>query len=339
MICSDRRFTYEEAQDVIETGKGDHAEEILIIDKIAKKLRHDRLSKGGLEIVSSEIRFELDDIGTPIAVYKKTSKDANKLIEEYMLLANKSVGCFVGNTKRKTKIPLIYRVHDKPDREKVEQFRVFVSKFGQDFSFKNDRDISLKMNTLFAEMKDDGNFNMIQQMAIKSMAKAIYDTENIGHYGLGFEYYAHFTSPIRRYADLMVHRILHNVLRKESMRFSGLDEMADHISKTERRAVDAERASKKYFQAQYLKDKIGERFRGFVTGITEWGMYVEMYENHCEGMIPLKSMRHDRFVFDEKEYVIIGQRTGESYTVGDNVDVILSRVSLVKKQIDLELVD
>lgn len=339
VICSDRRFTYEEAQDLIETGKGDHAEEILIIDKIAKKLRHDRLSKGGLEIVSSEIRFELDDIGTPIAVYKKTSKDANKLIEEYMLLANKSVGCFVGNTKRKTKIPLIYRVHDKPDREKVEQFRVFVSKFGQDFSFKNDRDISLKMNTLFAEMKDDGNFNMIQQMAIKSMAKAIYDTENIGHYGLGFEYYAHFTSPIRRYADLMVHRILHNVLRKESMRFSGLDEMADHISKTERRAVDAERASKKYFQAQYLKDKIGERFRGFVTGITEWGMYVEMYENHCEGMIPLKSMRHDRFVFDEKEYVIIGQRTGESYTVGDNVDVILSRVSLVKKQIDLELVD
>lgn len=339
VICSDRRFAYEEAQDVIETGKGDHAEEIIIIDKIAKKLRQDRLAKGGLEIVSSEIRFELDEKGMPVGVYKKTSKDANKLIEEYMLLANKSVGRFVGNTKRKTKIPLIYRVHDKPDREKVEQFRVFVSKFGQDFTFKNDRDISLKMNSLFAEMKDDGNFNMIQQMAIKSMAKAIYDTENIGHYGLGFEYYAHFTSPIRRYADLMVHRILFNVLRKESMRFSGLDEMADHISKTERRAVEAERASKKYFQAQYLKDKIGERFSGFVTGITEWGMYVEMYENHCEGMIPIKSMKSDRFVFDEKEYVIIGQRTGESYTVGDNVDVILSRVSLVKKQIDLELVD
>lgn len=339
VICSDRRFTYGEAQKVIETGKGDHSKAILCVDKLAKTLRAERLAKGGLEIVSSEIRFELNENGVPINVYKKTSKDANKLVEEFMLLANKSVGRFVGDTKRKTKIPLIYRVHDKPDREKVEQFRVFVSKFGQDFHFKNDRDIAIKMNELFGEMKEDGNFNMIQQMAIKSMAKAIYDTENIGHYGLGFEYYAHFTSPIRRYADLMVHRILFDTLNKKQPGYSKLGDIADHISKTERKAVEAERASKKFFQAQYLKDKIGERFRGFITGITDWGIYVEMYENHCEGMITLKSMRHDKFVFDEKEYAIIGQRTGETYTIGDNVDVVLTRVSLVKKQIDLELDD
>ncbi len=339
VICSDRRFTYEEAQEIIESGKGDYHEEILLVDKIAKNLRAERLEKGGLEIVSSEIRFELDEAGLPISVYKKTSKDANKLVEEFMLLTNKSVGRFIGDTKRKNIVPLIYRIHDKPDREKVDQFRVFVSKFGRDFTFKNDKDIAIKMNVLFAEMKDDGNFNMIQQMAIKSMAKAIYGTENIGHYGLGFEYYAHFTSPIRRYADLMVHRILSDVLSNKQRRYSNLDETADRISRTERRAVEAERTSKKYFQAQYLKDKIGERFTGFVTGITDWGIYVEMYENHCEGMVMLKSMRGDHFAFDEKEYAVIGKRTGESYTIGDNVEVILSRVSLVKKQIDLELVD
>lgn len=339
VICSDRRFTYEEAQEIIVSGKGDHAKEINLIDGIAKKLRNDRLSKGGLEVVSSEIRFELDENRRPISVYKKTSKDANKLIEEFMLLANKKVGKFVGDRKRKVTIPLIYRVHDKPDLEKVEQFSVFVSKFGKKFSFKNEHEIALKMNELFKEMKEDGNFNMVQQMAIKSMAKAVYDTENIGHYGLGFDYYAHFTSPIRRYADLMVHRILFNTLNNTTKRYANLNEIANHISLTERRAVEAERASKKYFQAQYLADKIGEKHKGFITGITDWGMYVEMYANFCEGMVPLKSIEGDRYYFDEEEYCIVGQQTGERYTVGDEVEVIISRVSLVKKQIDLALVN
>jgi ribonuclease R len=339
VICSNRRFTYEEAQAVIETQKGDLVTELLEVDSIAKILRKHRLDLGGLEIVSSEIRFELNEAGLPINVHKKLIKDSNKLIEEYMLLANRSVGKFIGDTKRKIMIPLIYRIHDKPDREKVEQFRVFVSKFGKDFTFKNDKDIAIKMNQLFEEMKEDGNFNMIQQMAIKSMAKAVYDTENIGHYGLGFQYYAHFTSPIRRYADLMVHRILFDVLNKKHPKYPHLQDTALHISITERKAVEAERASKKYFQAQYLKDKIGERFDGFVTGITEWGIYVEMYENFCEGMVMLKSMDDDRYYFDEKEYAVIGQRTGKSYTVGDKVTVEISRVSLIKKQIDLELIN
>lgn len=339
VIDSNRRFTYEEAQEVIETGKGDYAKEILLVDNFAKKLRAERLGRGGLEIMSSEIRFELNDEGFPVAVHKKTSKDANKLVEEFMLLANRRVGQFVGNTKRKTKIPLIYRIHDKPDREKVEQFRVFVSKFGKTFNFKDDHDIAVQMNQLFKEMKDDGNFNMVQQMAIKSMAKAIYDTENIGHYGLGFDYYAHFTSPIRRYADLMVHRILFETLNNTPVKHKDLSDIANHISSTERRAVEAERASKKYFQAQFLNDRIGERFQGFITGITDWGIYVEMYENYCEGMVTLKSMKWDNFQFDEKEYAIVGRRSGETFTVGDEVDVVLTRVSLVKKQIDLEFVD
>lgn len=339
VINSDRRFTYEEAQEIIVAGEGELAKELLLIDGFAKKMRKERLEKGGLEIVSSEIRFELDETGKPIGVYKKTSQDANKLIEEFMLLANKRVGRFIGDTKRKTKIPLIYRVHDKPDLEKVEHFKVFVSKFGQSFTFKNDRDIARQMNRLFESMKDDGNFNMIQQMAIKSMSKAVYDTENIGHYGLGFEYYAHFTSPIRRYADLMVHRILFNTLKGKQKNYSGLSDIAGHISNTERRAVEAERTSKKYFQAEFLKDRIGERFQGFITGITEWGMYVEMYENYCEGMVPLKTMKWDRFEFDEKAYAIVGKRSGETFNIGDQVDVVLTRVSLVKKQIDLELVD
>lgn len=340
VINSDRRFTYEEAQEIIESGQGELAKEINLCNEIAQKLRAERLGKGGLEIVSSELRFELDEKGMPINVYKKTSKDANKLIEEFMLLANKRVGRFVGDVKgNKKPVPLVYRVHDKPDKEKVEQFAVFVSRFGYQFRFKNDHDIAVQMNELFRKMRDDGNFNMVQQMAIKSMAKAVYDTENIGHYGLGFDYYAHFTSPIRRYADLLVHRILFDVLNGKRKAYPELSDIADHISATERKAVDAERASKKYFQAQYLSDQIGDEFTGFITGITDWGMFVEMHENHCEGMVPVKSIKFDQFNFDEGTYALVGKHSGESYTVGDEVKVRLSRVSLVKKQIDLELLD
>lgn len=341
VICSDRRFAYEEAQKIIEEGKGELAKEILTLDGIAKNLREKRIRHGGLEIGASEVRFILDEEGFPVEVVKKTQKDANKLIEEFMLLANRSVGRFLGDVTNPSKkpSPLIYRVHDKPDIEKVQQFAVFVSKFGKSFRFKDDRDIAKQMNRLFDEMKDEPSFNMIQSMAIKSMSKAVYDTENIGHYGLGFDYYAHFTSPIRRYADLVVHRVLFNDLQKQRKQYSKLKEIADHISQTERKAVDAERTSSKYFQALYLQDKEGEVFTGHITGLTEWGIYVELDENFCEGMISLKSMRGDRYVFDEKDYVIYGTKSGEEFNLGDEVKVKVLDVSLSKRQIDLELVD
>lgn len=339
VINSDRRFTYEEAQEILENQKGELAEELITVDSIAKIMRKDRLSKGALEIHGSELRFELDDAGKPIEIFKKTQKDANKLVEEYMLLANKRVGRYIGNTKRKVSVPLIYRIHDKPDLEKVQQFAVFLSKFGKKFSYKNERDIALNMNAVFAEMKDESEFALVQQMAIKTMSKAVYDTENIGHYGLGFEYYAHFTSPIRRYADLMVHRILLNDLEKVNKRYPNLQGTAEHISITERRASEAERASKKYFQAVYLQDKEGEVFAGSITGLTEWGIYVEIESNFCEGMISLKSMKGERYQFDEEKYVVYGTKSGEEFNLGDRVFVRVLSVSLTKRQIDFELID
>ena len=339
VIRSARRFTYEEAQIRIETGEGDLSEEINKVNNIARIMRGERLSSGGLEITSAELRFELDENKEPIKIVKKVSKEANKLVEEFMLLANKKVGQYVGDVKRKTVIPFIYRVHDLPDSDKVEQFRVFVEKFGKNFTYESDREIATKMNELFAEMKDDSNFSIIQQMAIKSMAKAIYDTDNIGHYGLGFRYYAHFTSPIRRYADLIVHRVLFDVLEKHSMKYGKLTETAKHISLTERRAVEAERASKKFYQAHFLRDQVGQSFTGVVTGLTDWGMFVELNENHCEGMIVLKSIEGDRFSFDEKTYAVVGSRTGRTFNLGDQLNVVLASVNIAKKQIDLELAD
>ena len=338
VIRSDKRFAYEDAQEVIEKGVGELADEITTLDRLAKAMRKKRMKKGALEIESSELRFELDAKGNPLRAYKKVAKDANKLIEEFMLLANRRVGQFIGDTNRKITIPFIYRVHDKPDRDRIEQFAVFVSKFGKNFKVKGDQDIAIEMNKLFAEMKDEPEFPMVQQMAIKSMAKAVYDTENIGHYGLGFRYYVHFTSPIRRYADLMVHRILLHELESRRKHYPSLRETAKHISITERRAIEAERLSQKYFQAQYLKDNIGETYYGIITGLTEWGIYVEMRENHCEGMVSLKSMKDDRYYFDERNYTVVGSRNGEQFNMGDVVEVELINVNIAKKQIDLEMV-
>lgn len=338
-ILSDRRFAYEEAQERIETGEGDLAKEILDLDRLAKIMRKERIGSGALEIVSSEIRFELDENGSPIGTFKKTTKDANKLVEEFMLLTNKQVAKRVGDvTKGKTIIPNIYRVHDKPDEKKVEMFRVFLSKFNKDFTYGHPDEIAGKMNVLFEEMKDEPEFPMIQSMAIRTMSKAVYDTKNIGHYGLGFRYYAHFTSPIRRYADLMVHRILLETLNNKNKQHKGLSEVAEHISKTERRAVNAERDSQKYFQAYYLKDKIGESFEGTIVGITDWGMYVEMDDLNCEGMVSLKSLEDDHYFFDQKNYSIVGTNTEKTYNVGDKAIVKITSVSVAKKQVDLTMI-
>lgn len=338
VICSARRFTYEEAQNIIETGEGDHSKEILIVDSLAKKLRKERMKSGALEVQSTEIRFELNEDGLPVKVLKKTIKDSNKLIEEFMLLANRRVGSFVGDSKRKVNVPYIYRVHDRPDPEKVEQFKVFISKFGKSFHYRDEQDIARQMNRIFEEMKDEASFNMVQQMAIKSMAKAAYDTKNIGHYGLAFTHYAHFTSPIRRYADLVAHRILFEVLNNQFKHHSNLSATAKHISLSERKAVDAERESRKFFQAQFLKDRIGEVFQGTITGLTDWGLFVEINENFCEGMIPLKSLKDDRYYFDERDYVVVGANDNKEFNVGDQIMIKLASVNLSKKQIDFELV-
>ncbi|MBK7131029.1 MAG: ribonuclease R [Crocinitomicaceae bacterium] len=339
IICSAHRFTYEQAQEIIETKKGDYAKEILVVDNLAKKLRAERMKNGALEVQSTEIRFEFDKDGKPIGVVKKIIKDSNKLIEEFMLLANRQVGAYVGDSKRKTRIPLIYRVHDKPDPEKVEQFRVFLSKFGKNFSYRDERDIARKMNEIFHQMKDEPSINMIQQMAIKSMAKAEYDTQNIGHYGLAFTHYAHFTSPIRRYADLVVHRILFEAINYKTVHHAKLTQTARHISITERKATDAERMSRKFFQAQFLKDRVGDEFEGTITGLSDWGMFVELTENFCEGMIALKSMKDDRYYFDERDYVVVGVNDNKEFNVGDKVKVKLNSVSLARKQIDFVLVN
>lgn len=339
VIKSARRFTYEEAQEIIETGEGDYKEEILLVDSLAKKLRKERMKEGALEVQSTEIRFELNETGFPVKVVKKITKDSNKLVEEFMLLANKHVGFFVGGGTRKEKVTFIYRVHDRPDPEKVEQFKVFVSKFGKHFSYKDDQDIARQMNRLFEEMKDESSYNMIQQMAIKSMAKAAYDTKNIGHYGLAFTHYSHFTSPIRRYADLVAHRILFEVLHNKFLHHAHLSSTAKHISMTERKAVEAERTSRKFFQAQFLKDKIGEEFIGTITGLTDWGIFVEIDENFCEGMITLKSIKDDRYVFDERDYVVVGVNDNREFNVGDKVNVKIMGVNLAKKQVDFELAD
>ncbi|MBL7898743.1 MAG: VacB/RNase II family 3'-5' exoribonuclease, partial [Crocinitomicaceae bacterium] len=338
IIRSARRFTYEEAQQIIESGVGDHAKEILIVDTLAKKLRKERMKSGALEVQSTEIRFELNEEGLPVKVLKKTIKDSNKLIEEFMLLANRRVGSFMGDSKRKVNVPYIYRVHDRPDPEKVEQFKVFISKFGKSFHYRDEQDIARQMNRIFEEMKDEASFNMVQQMAIKSMAKAAYDTKNIGHYGLAFTHYAHFTSPIRRYADLVAHRILFEVLNDQFKHHSNLSSTAKHISLTERKAVDAERESRKFFQAQFLKDRVGEEFDGTITGLTDWGLFVELKDNYCEGMIPLKSLKDDRYYFDERDYVVVGANDNREFNVGDQIRVKLASVNLSKKQIDLELV-
>ncbi|MBI3136726.1 MAG: ribonuclease R [Bacteroidetes bacterium] len=339
VIRSARRFTYEEAQKIIETREGDYAKEILIVDELAKKLRKERLKEGALEVQSTEVRFELNEAGLPVKVIKKIIQDSNKLIEEFMLLANRRVGFFVGDPKRQPRVQYIYRVHDKPDPEKVEQFRVFISKFGKGFSYRDEQDIARQMNRIFDEMRDEPSYNMVQQMAVKSMAKAAYDTKNIGHYGLAFTHYAHFTSPIRRYADLVVHRVLFEVITNKIRHHSHLSATAKHISITERKAVEAERSSRKFFQAQFLKDKVGQVFDGTITGLTDWGLFVELNENFCEGMISLKSMKDDRYYFDERDYVVVGANDNREFNVGDQVKVKLANVNLAKKQIDLEIVN
>lgn len=342
VIKSDRRFTYEEAQDVIETGNGDFKEEILTLDQMAKKLRQRRFDEGSVEFDRVEVRFEIDEEGHPVGVFFKESKEANKLVEEFMLLANKTVASFIGKVdgRKKTKA-FVYRVHDQPDPGKLADFSALSRNFGYKVKSQGSaKEVNRSINKMLKDVKGRGEENLLSTLAIRSMAKAVYTTHNIGHYGLAFDYYTHFTSPIRRYPDMMVHRLLERYLAGgRSANLAKLEEQCKHSSEMEQLAANAERASIKYKQVEYLGDHLGEVYEGVISGVTEWGLYVELDENKCEGLVPVRDLADDYYEFDEKNYCLTGRRNHNRYRLGDKVRVKVARANLERKQLDFALVD
>ncbi len=342
VIRSDRRFTYDEAQAVIETGQGDMRDEILTLDRLAKILRRERYDNGSVEFDRAEVGFNIDDKGHPVSVYFKESKDANKLIEEFMLLANRTVAAFIGCTgSRKKAKAFVYRVHDQPDPGKLADLAGLCRNFGYKVKTGGSaKDVNRSINRMLADIKGKGEENFLSTLAIRSMAKAVYTTTNIGHYGLGFDYYTHFTSPIRRYPDMMVHRLLERYLRGgRSVSVDKLEEECEHSSAMEQLAANAERASIKYKQVEYMTDHLGEVFAGVISGVTEWGLYVELDDNKCEGLVPVRDLADDFYDFDEKNYCLVGRRNGNRYRLGDAVQVQVARCNLDRKQLDFVLVD
>lgn len=341
VIHSNRRYTYEEAQEILEGKTGDNQEVLRKLDGVAKLFRKRRLKNGALSIESEEMRFKLDPEGNPSGVVIKSSKDAHKLIEEFMLLANRMVAEYLTPKKKNQEVfPMIYRIHDLPDPSKMELFAVFIEKFGHKIDIHDPFNIAKNLNALFDEIRNENEFSLVQSMAIRSMAKASYDTQNIGHYGLAFKHYTHFTSPIRRYADLVVHRILQEELTSKKHKYAGeLGAICQRISKNERKAAEAERESTKFFQALYASGFVDEVFEGTISGIADLGIFVRMDENHCEGLVSMLSIQGDRFYFDQEKFQIIGSKTKRTYQFGDRVKVRIDQVSARKRQIDLELVN
>ncbi len=339
LIHSNKRFTYDLAQKVLNEKKGDYYDELHRLNELAKKLRKKRFSKGSIGFESLEVKFELDEKGNPLGVKFKQHGETNELIEEFMLLANKEVAEFAGKKKKDGKRnTFVYRVHDNPDPEKISQFQSFVAKFGYGFNPKSSKNISESFNKLFKDVEGKTEEYVIEQMAIRTMAKAVYTTDNIGHYGLSFKDYTHFTSPIRRYPDVIVHRLLQHYLDgKESPNPGPYEEDCKHCSDMERKAVEAERASIKYKQVQYMKDKVGQSFDGIVSGMNDYGIFVEIKENKCEGMVKLREIHDDYYYFDNKTYSVIGSKYGDEYNIGDEVKVVITKADLIKKQLDFRL--
>lgn len=340
VIHSDRRFSYEEAQEIIEGNSTELYEEMKILNELAYKLRDRKFKEGAISFESTEVKFKLDEAGKPIGVYVKERKDAHKLIEDYMLLANRKVAEFIAKKgKGKNKYTFVYRAHDSPKEEALLNFANFAMRFGYKINTKNDKEIARSLNHLMEDVEGKKEQNVLTQLAIRSMAKAIYTTKKSSHYGLAFDHYTHFTSPIRRYPDVMVHRLLEHYLGGgKSLSEEEYEKRAIYTSQMEKKAADAERASVKYKQAEFLEDNIGREYNGLISGVTEWGMYVEIIENKCEGMIRLRDISDDFYVLDEKNYCIIGQRKKKKYQLGDEVKILVKKVDLSKRQIDFTLV-
>lgn len=340
IIHSDRRFSYEEAQEVIEGHSQELKHEIDILNGLAYKLRERKFKQGAISFETTEVKFKLDPDGKPVGVYVKERKDAHKLIEDFMLLANRKVAEFIAKKGRgKKKLTFVYRSHDAPNQETLLGFAQFAARFGYKINTKSDKEIARSLNHLMEDVEGKKEQNVLTHLAIRSMAKAIYTTKKSSHYGLAFDYYTHFTSPIRRYPDVMVHRLLEHYLEGgRSVNEEEYEKMCVHASQMEKKAADAERASVKYKQAEFLEENIGKEYDGIISGVTEWGMYVEIVENKCEGMVRLRDITDDFYVLDEKNYCIIGQRKKKVYQLGDDVRILVRKVDLAKRQIDFTLV-
>ena len=342
VIESDRRFTYEEAQQIIETKEGDFKDEILMLDTIAKALREKRFKAGAINFDRYEVKFEIDEKGKPISVCFKESKDANKLVEEFMLLANRTVAEKIGKAPKGKKPKVLpYRIHDLPDPEKLDNLAQFIARFGYRLRTSGTKtDVSKSINHLLDDIQGKKEENLIETVSIRAMQKARYSTHNIGHYGLAFDYYTHFTSPIRRFPDMMVHRLVTRYMDGgRSVSETKYEDLCDHSSNMEQIAANAERASIKYKQVEFMSERLGQTYDGVISGVTEWGLYVELNENKCEGMIPIRDLDDDYYEFDEKNYCLRGRRKNRIYSLGDAITVKVARANLEKKQLDFALVE
>ncbi len=341
VIRSNRRFTYDEAQAIIESGVGDYSKEVLALNNLAKILRDKRFSVGAISFDRVEVRFDIDETGKPVSVWFKEAKESNNLVEEFMLLANRTVAEAIGKVKKNEKPKtFVYRIHDEPNRYQLQTLSEFISKFGYKLKPDGERtEVSKSINRLLDKVSGTREQNLIETVTLRSMAKAVYSTENIGHYGLAFDYYTHFTSPIRRYPDIMVHRLLNSYLNGGgSVNAKQYEDYCAHCSDMEQIATNAERASIKYKQVEFMSDKKGQVFSGVISGVTEWGIYVEITANKCEGMVPIRDLDDDYYTYDEKNYCITGKRTHNTYRLGDEVNVMVESTNLDKKQLTFALV-